>query len=88
MERPAFLLDYPEDAELEPLIAAFEAGNYAQVRRDAPGVAERATDPGVRAAALELRERIEPDPVARYLLFASTLLLVLLTIWAYRTSGR
>jgi len=87
MERPAFLLDYPEDPDLERLIAAFEAGNYALVRREAAGIAEKATDPAVKAAALELRERIEPDPLAKYLILASALLLALLTIWAYRTSG-
>lgn len=88
MERPAFLLDYPEDPALERLIAAFEAGNYALVRREAEGVAQNATDPLVRAAALELRARIEPDPLARYLLMASVLLLVLLTLWAYRAAAQ
>jgi hypothetical protein len=86
-ERPVFLLDYPEDPELERLVAAFEAGNYALVRRDAPALAEKTTDPAIKAAALELRERIEPDPLAKYLLFVSALLLVLLTIWAYRTAA-
>src|SRR5262249_47416092 len=39
MERPKFLLNYPDDPALERLIAAFESGNYALVRRDAEKVA-------------------------------------------------
>ena len=84
MERPQFLLDFPEDGELEPLIVAFEAGNYRKVRNEAPGVAERAGDPDVRAAALELLRRIEPDPLVKYLLAIAFALLIFLTIWAYR----
>jgi len=83
LDRPAFILDFPVDEALEPLIAAFEAGNYAYVRREAPKVAERAKDPAVRAAALELRRRIDPDPLAIYLVAASALLLVFLVLWLY-----
>jgi len=87
MERPKFLLDYPEDPELDRLIAAFESGNYAFVRREADAVANAATDPSVRDAALELRRRIEPDPLAKYLLAIAVLLLVYLVAWAYRQGG-
>lgn len=83
MERPQFLLDFPEDPELERLIAAFEAGNFARVRKDAERLAEATSDPDVKAAALELRRRIDPDPLAKYLLAISLVLLVVLTIWAY-----
>jgi hypothetical protein len=83
MERPAFLLDYPEDPDLEKLVRAFEVGNYAFVRAEADRVANAARDPAVRQAALELRERIEPDPLARYLLAIAVVLLVFLTVWAY-----
>ena len=83
MERPAFLLDFPEDPALEPLITAFEAGNYAYVRANAERVAREVENPEVRAAALELRRRIDPDPLASYLLFASVLLLLFLVIWVY-----
>jgi hypothetical protein len=82
-ERPVFLLDFPEDPELERLIAAFEAGDYAEVRRVAPGVAERAQDPDVRAAALELRRRIDPDPLSSYIVVISVVLLLFLLVWAY-----
>ena len=83
-ERPAFVLEFPRDPELDRLVRAFEAGNYALLRSDAAGVAARATDPVVREAALELRRRIDPDPLARALLVLSVLLLVALTIWAYQ----
>lgn len=84
MERPTFLLDFPEDPELERLIEAFEGGNYALVRREAEPLAARTKDPEVRDAALELRRRIDPDPLAKGLLALSVLLLLFLTIWAYR----
>jgi hypothetical protein len=83
MERPRFLLDFPEDPELDRLIAAFEAGNFARVRKDAPRLAETTADPAVKEAALELRRRIDPDPLAKYLLAVSFVLLLVLTIWAY-----
>jgi hypothetical protein len=86
MDRPEFVLDFPEDPELERLIAAFEAGNYALVRTDAPRLAASTESPAVRDAALELRRRIEPDPLAKYLLAISVLLLVFLTVWAYGVS--
>ena len=83
MERPAFVLDFPDDPALSRLVRAFEAGNYALVRREAETVARDAVDPRVRDAALELRRRIEPDPLVKYLLGLSVALLVLLTLWAY-----
>ena len=83
MERPRFLLDFPEDPGLERLIEAFERGDYAFVRQHAEKVAAAAENPDVREAALELRRRIEPDPLAKYLLAASVCLLVFLAIWAY-----
>ena len=88
LERPTFLLDFPRDPELEALIAAFEAGNYARVRAEAPLLAAKAEDPEVARAALELRRRIDPDPLARTLLLISALLLLVLSAWAYHVSGR
>jgi hypothetical protein len=82
-ERPRFLLGFPKHPELEPLIQAFETGNYALVRRDAPALAERTDDPAVRDAAIELRRRIDPDPIYKYLLGISVLLLAFLTAYAY-----
>ncbi|HWP07117.1 MAG TPA: hypothetical protein VNN72_15295 [Polyangiaceae bacterium] len=86
-ERPAFLLAFPSDPELEKLIRAFELGNYALVRKGAPELAERTTDAKVRAAAEELARRIEPDPLVKVLLGLSIALLVVLTLWAYKTHG-
>lgn len=82
-ERPRFLAAFPEHPELAKLSQAFEAGNYAYVRQHAPEVAERADDPEVRRAALELGERIKPDPLIKYLLLLSVGLLVYLVMHAY-----
>ena len=86
-DRPAFLLGFPSDPELEGLMRAFELGNYALVREGAPKLAERTTDTKVRAAAEELARRIEPDPLMKVLLGLSIALLVVLTFWAYKTHG-
>jgi hypothetical protein len=88
MERPRFLLDFPDDPELERLIRAFEAGNFALIRREAESLARSTSNPEVRDAALELRRRIDPDPLTKYLLAVSLALLVILTIWAYRAGPR
>ena len=82
-ERPRFLLGFPQHPELQRLAAAFEAGNYALVRAEAEAVAERTDNPAVRDAALELRRRIEPDPLVKYLLALTTALLLSLAYWAY-----
>jgi hypothetical protein len=65
------------------LVAAFEAGNYALVREQAEALAERAESPAVREAALELRSRIEPDPLVKYLLALTAALLLFLAYFAY-----
>ena len=82
-ERPRFLLGFPQHPELLRLAAAFEAGNYALVRAEAEGLAERAESPAVRDAALELRRRIDPDPLAKYLLALTAALLLSLAYFAY-----
>jgi hypothetical protein len=86
-ERPQFILGFPEDPELDSLVRAFEAGNYARVRREAPELARRTTDARVRAAARELRRRIDPDPALRYVLLTTLALLAVLVYWAYGHSG-
>lgn len=86
-ERPRFLLAFPDHPELAKLSRAFEAGNYAYVREHALDVAARAEDDEVRRAALELAERIKPDPLIKYLLMLSIALLVYLVIHAYGSHG-
>jgi hypothetical protein len=82
-ERPRFLLDFPDDPELEALIAAFEAGNFARVRREAPELAQRSADEAVRQAALELRRRTNPDPLLIVLLLLCLGLFGFLVSWVY-----
>lgn len=82
-ERPLFLTEFPDDPELARLVAAFEAGNYAFVRTQAEALAERTTDPTIRDAALELRRRIDPDPLIKYLLGLAVALLLFLVFYTY-----
>jgi len=82
-ERPRFLLGFPKHPDLARLAAAFEAGNYALVRTEAEALAERTENPAVRDAALELRRRIAPDPLAKYLLALTAALLLSLAYFAY-----
>ena len=83
-ERPRFLLEFPNDPELQRLVRAFEAGNYALVREDAPELAARTEDPVVRAAARELRRRIDPDPLMKYLLWVALGLFVFVVWYTYQ----
>ncbi len=85
LERPAFLLRFPEDTALEPVIAAFEAGNYAEVREAAQKLSEDGQTPEVRRAAEELLRRIEPDPLMK--LFLSVAIALLLVVVAYGYLG-
>ncbi len=78
---PAFALDFPADPELDALVAAFESGDYARVRREAPLLVKATESVAVRKAARELLKRIEPDPVAVYLLAGAALLLTFLAFW-------
>ena len=64
-------------------MAAFEQGNFAQVRALAPELASRTTNPEVRRAALELRRRIDPDPLLIVLLIFSLSLFSFLVLWVY-----
>src|SRR5262249_7695192 len=75
---PAFAHGWPHDEALDALVAAFEAGDYARVRRDAPLLARRTESDAVRRAARELARRLDPDPIAVYMLMAAAALLVFL----------
>jgi hypothetical protein len=83
-ERPRFLLKFPDDPELQRLVRAFEAGNYEAVRDGADKLAESTADPLVREAARELRRRIDPDPLLKYLLSVAVLLFVLVVWYTYQ----
>jgi hypothetical protein len=81
--RLLFTRSFPDDPELKRLVTAFEAGDFATVRSDAPKLVERTDNAEVKKAALDLRRRIEPDPLQLYLLGLTLLLLVFLTAWFY-----
>ncbi|MFZ5890114.1 MAG: hypothetical protein ACOY0T_03520 [Myxococcota bacterium] len=87
MQRPAFILDFPQDPELDELVKAFEAGNYALVRERAPRLAASAERSDVKAAALELARRIEPDPLVKFLLGVAIALFVAVVAYVYRSHG-
>jgi hypothetical protein len=79
--RPAFARDFPRDAELDALVGAFEAGNFARVRVEAPALAKKTEDPEVRRAAEALRARVDPDPLVRWVLVLTLALLVALSVF-------
>jgi hypothetical protein len=80
--RPPFAATFPGgDVELEHLVAAFQAGDYAAVRRDAPRLVKSTEDDDVRAAARDLLRRIDPDPIARWMMGGAGLLLASLAGW-------
>ncbi len=72
---------WPRDESLDGLVAAFVRCDYARVRREAPALARATEDDAVRRAARELRRRLDPDPVAVYMLMAAGALLVFLAGW-------
>lgn len=78
---PRFAKDFPANDELDALVAAFAAGDYATVRARAPKLAAEAEDEAVRNAARTLRDRIEPDPTSRLLFMVAAALLAFLTVW-------
>ena len=77
------MLEFPEDPALERLIAAFETGNFALVRAEAPKLAASTQSQAVRRAALELRNRTDPDPLLVGMLALCILLFVFLATWIY-----
>lgn len=85
-ERPPFAANFPRDPELDRLVQYFVRGNHRAVRDGAEALAGKATDPEVKRAALELRERLAPDPLWRVLLGTTLVLLIVLTWWATRRS--
>lgn len=84
--RPAFADAYPRHDELDRLVEAFERGNFALVRTEAPTLASRSKDDDVRDAALDLLRRIQPDPAAIYLLLLGVALV--LFVYGYYVMGQ
>jgi hypothetical protein len=78
---PEFARSFPRDPALDELVEAFEAGNYAAVRARAPELIHRTESDEVRAAARNLLQRLEPDPLAKLLLGVAALLLIALSFW-------
>lgn len=76
-----FLRSFPNDPALAPLVAAFERGDYAFVRAEAPALAARTKDEQVRRAALELRRRIDPDGLSLVLVGLAFALLIVLALF-------
>lgn len=87
MQRPAFVLDFPADPELDALVRAFEAGNFAFVREQAPRLVESSSNADVKAAARELLRRIEPDPLVKFLLGVAIALFVVVVSYVYHSHG-
>jgi hypothetical protein len=68
------------------LVLAFALGNYAQVRRESPGLEEQARnlhDEVLLANVRELRARIAPDPLGKLLFVVALLLSLGLGLAAY-----
>jgi hypothetical protein len=80
---PLFARQYPSAPEIDRLLEAFEKGDYATVRLDAPKVAASATDPRVADAARDLAKRTLPDPMALYLIGLTMALFVFLSAWFF-----
>ena len=78
---PSFAQAFPSDPELDALVLAFERGNYARVRREAPRLADRTGSSEVRDSARELLRRLDPDPLAMYLLGTAVALLIVVSYW-------
>ncbi len=85
---PSFAKDYPKDAALEALVAAFDRGDFARVRREAPRLALASPSEAVRAAAEELASRTRPDRLSIVFFGLTALLLVFLAgYWWWRAGG-
>jgi hypothetical protein len=82
---PAFARDFPEDPRLDALVRAFEAGDYARVRREAPALVAAAESDDLKRAARELVRRTQADPLMILLLaLTGALLLGLAVYWEAR----
>lgn len=83
LDVPLFARTYPDDPALRSLVQAFVQGNYAKIHAESEALAKRSEDPRIAAAARDLRRRIEPDPLALWMLGGMALLLLFLVFWFY-----
>jgi hypothetical protein len=63
---------------------AFDRGNYREVRRLVAKMREREPSAADTQAAVDLLHRTQPDPLVKYLLLLSALLLLAVTVFSYR----
>ena len=77
-ERPAFARAYPETPAVDALLALFERGDYASLRRGA-GTLMETGEPDERRAAALLLKRTEADPFAKLVLLLTLALLAWVT---------
>jgi hypothetical protein len=85
---PTFAKDFPKDAALDALVAAFDRGDFARVRREAPRLALASPSDEVRAAAEELARRTRPDRLSIVFFALTAALLVFLSgYWWWRAGG-
>jgi hypothetical protein len=80
--RPTFARDYPRDPELDAMVAAFTAGNFARVHEGAARIAASSSDEALKRASAELVGRTKADPLATLLIVVTAaLLLALAAFW-------
>jgi hypothetical protein len=79
--RPAFAEAFPRTPELDSLVESFARGDYAEIRRSAPGLAKSSPDAFVRQAAETLLARTRPDPLVVTLLAIAGALVLTLSAW-------
>ncbi len=86
--RPSFASDFPRVPELDALVEAFERGDYARVRAEAPKLASSTEDAAVRDAARTLVDRTRPDRLAVALVGLTGVLLVVLSAYWISLAAR
>jgi hypothetical protein len=80
--------DYPPDAKLAEIVHAFEAGNYARVRRAARELSARTADPAVRAACADLVRRTTASPLATSLWLLGAVFVLAVCAYWLRSAGQ
>ncbi len=77
-KRPDFASGYPESETLDVLLRAFDAGDFAAVRKGTSALLATETDDAILEATADLRRRIYPGATAVYILALSVGLLLFL----------